>query len=628
MKTYSRQPCSLWSPAIILILSSLIAGCATPVGVTRVSPREAYLDAYANALSPGITSDQTNAILVRYDLDRQLEKDPAAAIVALHDKALKDDRRDILHALAEISYIHGDQLENSTDMGERSLASDYFLLAAFYSYLFILGERPEPPPTAFDHRFRNACDLYNFSLWRGFANFEDEGLNLAGGVRRLPVGRLTIVLEKTNFPWKLEEFETFEPADRYVVRGVSVRNRTRGIGLPLIGMKKPSKDSPFGSQAVPITAFLRIRGSIADLSAGTAVASLEFHSSYDDSAVMVNNRPVPLETDVTTPIAYKLEGSEFWGFGIRAFLGKESSKVPNGLYLTQPYQPGRIPVVFVHGTASSPLWWMEMFNTLRADPVLRRKYQFWYFIYSSNFPISMSAADLRDLLTKKIAALDPEGKDPALQQMVVVGHSQGGLLTKFLVVDPGDSLVHTLTGRDLDALDMSPRDKEAVRRLVMAKPLPFVKEVVFISTPHRGSYRSKSWVRKLVRALVTLPVAIVQSTSTYYDYFSDDVKKVLGGSRIVTSADAMSPDNPVLKALADIPLAPGVKGHSIISVMPGMDIPTGNDGVVEYTSAHLEGMESEFIVRSEHSCQWNPHTIEEVRRILLEHFRSSVPPER
>ena len=106
-------------------------------------------------------------------------------------------------------------------------------------------------------------------------------------------------------------------------------------------------------------------------------------------------------------------------------------------------------MVFVHGTASSPLWWAEMFNTLRADPVLRRDFQFWGFIYSSNIPIAISAADLRNLLTRKIAELDPEGKDPALRQMVVVGHSQGGLLSKFLVVEPGDSLVRSLTGRNL-----------------------------------------------------------------------------------------------------------------------------------------------------------------------------------
>ena len=453
MHKLSREGYSLLFPAILLLLSSIMAGCATPIGVTRVSPREAYEDAYANPLSTGVASDQTHAVLVRYDLDRQFESDPAKAIAALHDKALHDDRRDILYALAEMSYLHGDQLEKNGALEVRVTAPDYFLLAAFYAYLFILEDRPEPPPNGFDHRFRNACDLYNFSLWRGFANGEDAGLVFSEGSRRLPVGRVTITLARTQFPWKLEDFEKFEPADKYAVRGISVRNRTPGMGLPVIGMKKPSKDSPFGSQAVPITAFLRIRGSIADLSAGTAVASLELHSTYDDSAVVVNNRPVPLETDVTTHMAYKLEGSEFWGFGISAFLGKEFSRVPNGLYLTQPYQPGRIPVVFVHGTASSPLWWAEMFNTLRADPVLRRKFQFWYFIYSSNIPIAMSAADLRNLLTRKIAELDPEGKDPALRQMVVVGHSQGGLLTKFLVVEPGDSLVRSLTGRDLEALE-------------------------------------------------------------------------------------------------------------------------------------------------------------------------------
>ena len=45
----------------------------------------------------------------------------------------------------------------------------------------------------------------------------------------------------------------------------------------------------------------------------------------------------------------------------------------------------------------------------------------------------------------------------------------------------------------------------------------------------------------------------------------------------------------------------------------------GNDGVVEYSSAHLDGVDSEYIVRSTHSVQSNPYAIEEVRRILLLH---------
>jgi len=41
--------------------------------------------------------------------------------------------------------------------------------------------------------------------------------------------------------------------------------------------------------------------------------------------------------------------------------------------------------------------------------------------------------------------------------------------------------------------------------------------------------------------------------------------------------------------------------------------------VVEYQSAHIDGVESELVVHSGHSAQDHPDTIEEVRRILLEH---------
>lgn len=109
-----------------------------------------------------------------------------------------------------------------------------------------------------------------------------------------------------------------------------------------------------------------------------------------------------------------------------AFLGRNFASIPNGLHLTQPYRPGRIPVVFVHGTFSNPAWLAEMVNTLRGDPILQQKYQFWSFLYNSSAPMVVSAADLRDALRNKFAKLDPEGKDPALREMVVVGHSQGG----------------------------------------------------------------------------------------------------------------------------------------------------------------------------------------------------------
>jgi hypothetical protein len=88
-----------------------------------------------------------------------------------------------------------------------------------------------------------------------------------------------------------------------------------------------------------------------------------------------------------------------------------------------------------------------------------------------------------------------------------------------------------------------------------------------------------------------------------------------GGS--LGAVSAMEPGSPLMTSLAPLPLAPGVSGHSIIAVKDDGPLEEGTDGVVKYTSAHIEGVDSEFIVRSGHSCQSNTHTIQEVRRILL-----------
>ena len=92
-----------------------------------------------------------------------------------------------------------------------------------------------------------------------------------------------------------------------------------------------------------------------------------------------------------------------------------------------------------------------------------------------------------------------------------------------------------------------------------------------------------------------------------------------------TATDNMSPGHPFISGLQEVPVAPSIKVHSIISVEAkywsdgSFNAEQGNDGVVAYSSAHIEPVESELVVRSPHSCQGNPHTIEEVRRILRLH---------
>ncbi len=67
-----------------------------------------------------------------------------------------------------------------------------------------------------------------------------------------------------------------------------------------------------------------------------------------------------------------------------------------------------------------------MLNELQNDPVLRGRVQFWLFTYNTSNPILLSASELREALRKTIAEIDPDGQDPALRNLVLIGHGQGG----------------------------------------------------------------------------------------------------------------------------------------------------------------------------------------------------------
>jgi len=261
-----------------------------------------------------------------------------------------------------------------------------------------------------------------------------------------------------------------------------------------------------------------------------------------------------------------------------------------------------------------------MYNRLLADPEIRSRFQFWFFQYDSGNPIVLSSLLLRDSLAKAVARLDPQGKDPALRKMVLIGHSQGGLLVKMQVVNTGDRIWDSVSKKPLDQLDLSDKTRELLRRAMFVEPLPEVARVVFICTPHRGSFvAGRNLIRNLVRALVALPTNLAGADA---DIMRNRDALQPGVSLVVPSAvDNMSPRHHFIRTLQDIPVASSVMVNSLIAIETDGPVEQGNDGVVEYKSAHIEPVESELIVRpSSHSTQGNPHTIEEVRRILRLHM--------
>src|SRR5436190_2200461 len=212
--------------------------------------------------------------------------------------------------------------------------------------------------------------------------------------------------------------------------------------------------------------------------------------------------------------------------------------------------------------------------------------------------------------------------DAAVQRMVVIGHSQGGLLTKTTVVDSGDAFWQNVSRKPLDELKISEAGRDLLRRALFVHPLPFVRRVVFVATPHRGSYIAGSWIAQQVAKLVRAPLDVTRVVTELVTLNEDAlaVEKVRGAP---TAVDNMTPGNRFVRTLVQLPIAAGVTAHSIIPIK-GDGTPAGqNDGVVDYDSAHIDGVASEVVVvRQDHSCQSNPHTIAEIRRILLEHLET------
>ena len=304
-------------------------------------------------------------------------------------------------------------------------------------------------------------------------------------------------------------------------------------------------------------------------------------------------------------------------------------RAQDGIFTLQPYRPGKIPVVLVHGTASSPARWAELINELNGDPKIRERFQIWLFIYDSGRGVGYSAGRLRKALTNTVHELDPEGKDPALQNMVVIGHSQGGLLTKLTAIDSGTKFWDLISDKPFEQMKLGPEAREFIQQSAFYTPLPFVKRVVFISTPQHGAMLAASqWVTGLAAKLVNLPITVVNTTALLAQIAtaSGDEKVAAMLSRPMTSIDTMNPNNPALQVLASIPVAPGIRAHSIIAVEGDGPKEEGDDGVVAYKSAHIDEAVSEVVVHWSHSCQGTPEVIEEIKRILFEHLAASGEP--
>jgi pimeloyl-ACP methyl ester carboxylesterase len=272
---------------------------------------------------------------------------------------------------------------------------------------------------------------------------------------------------------------------------------------------------------------------------------------------------------------------------------------------------------------SSPVTWAPLFNDLRADPELNQRYQFWFYRYPTGNPYLLTAADLRLALDRLRDALDPRHEDPAFDRMVLVGHSMGGLIAKLLTQDSGDDFWKLVSKQPFDRLKAAPETRDEVQRVFYFDKEGGVRRVIFLGTPHHGSKLSPSPPARLLARLVRLPVRLRETAQDLSRENPDFWADPAGPHRVPTSLDLLSPGSPALELLAARSPPPGVLYHSIIGVSSGR-VPDGGDGVVPYTSAHIDGVVSELVVPADHThVHHHARAVLEVRRILHEHARSA-----
>ncbi|MCB1086873.1 MAG: alpha/beta hydrolase [Verrucomicrobiae bacterium] len=339
-----------------------------------------------------------------------------------------------------------------------------------------------------------------------------------------------------------------------------------------------------------------------------------------EQAMKVNGRSFSIAADFTAPIAVLLEGRNEAMWGLQGFFDANERIKNSGLYLTEPYDPKRIPVVLIHGLVSVPIIWRDIIPSFTSEPELSTRYQFMVFTYPSSYPIAESALLLREQLAAARAHFDPEGDDPLSRNMVVAGHSMGGILTHTLVADIGDNLWKVFSDEPFDSVDIDPVRKETIRKMLFFKPDPAVRRAIFISAPHRGAKMAESGLVGLISRTAKLPMDILNSTTNVIN--PDEAARLhlkVSLDKKVTAVQSLEPGAPVVKALEVSPYKKGVIYHSIIGDRGKGDTPNSSDGVVEYWSSHQDGAASELIVPTDHGAYKSPLAIDEIKRILREH---------
>ncbi|MCD9029546.1 alpha/beta hydrolase [Luteimonas sp. BDR2-5] len=654
-----------------LVLASTLGGCAIlrefkpAVELRPVSAGEYIAMQRGDILTSGQLSAATTQALRTSGLEATCAQPSPACIDALSTQAgLSDERR--LSALSELWLQRAMAHAHQSDAGDEARMQAW-MEAARHAYAYLFFTSRQPGERAFEDRQTQARDWYNHAVEQastmlfgilgatgqrdasGHIHLGDDALTVAHagwtmaldlGNVRLPEGRVlpddllpasSLSFAGVRSVWRRDGFG----AELVAVTGNEAATGTPGdvaSTTPDTARKPRSREAakPAWTEmpSPGLTVLFQFAGDDLEAVLATRQVTVSVHDPYVESSVTLRARAVPLAANYTAGYGLWLARSGFSRQSLRTLFGRENGIDRPHLYMLQPWDPERRVILLVHGLASSPEAWVDVANELQGDETLREHFQIWLAYYPTNLPIALNHARIRTLVGEALQHFDPDRQAVASRDMVVIGHSMGGVIARLMVSSADDQLwawAATESGLDPQRLErLRPRLDPALR----FGPFDGVSRAIFIAAPHRGTVVAGRRPARMIARLVRMPLTVLESFDDLLQGASrEQVRERL--SLLPNSIDNLREDDPFVQTAADLPLAPGMAYHSIVAQRDAtIALQDSDDGLVPYRSAHLPGAISEKVVIGDHSIQGTAESILEIRRILHEDLqeRAALPP--
>lgn len=607
----------------LVCAAALLSGCAA-VTVSSISPADYLQQRRGDILTTGKLSASAGEVLriIGSDIAACESNTGSCRADLARSELLSDEQR-----LATLSELW---LESALAEEKQGGHSSTELLAAWlesarYAYAYLFYTTRTPGQRAFEERQTQIRDYYNYAVQKAVGNlFRHRGeYRPDGRVIRVAGWQIDSELSALRLPQDGTLPEELLPATSLSFSGLRNVYRRDGFGADLVAVMPKVQQArgdyvPYQETRFPVvTALIRFDGSTLQEVLATQQLLVMLVDPYRSETLRMAGQELPVAANFTAGYGLWLARSGFGVQALRTLFGRADGISRPQVHLMQPYDPAKRTIVMLHGLASSPEAWINVANELMGDEQLRQRYQIWQVYYPSNAPLAANNVAIRQALAATLAQFDPQAKAAASNDMILIGHSMGGVLARLMVSNASNTLLDAIT----EEYNLQGKKAEKVRAglapYLNFTAMPQVNRAIFIAAPHRGTSFANHKVARWIANLVTLPITMLDQLS---DAAGSLAQLDTGSSeplRIPNSIDNLSDKDPFVRLVANLPISPKVRYYSIMgNDTPDLPLAESSDGVVPYASAHLDGALSEKVIPSWHSVQESPQAILEIRRIL------------